>query len=93
MGHARDFELQSADMPGRAEVAASPEEVKRAKEGAFMKSAESDAQGIHILVNDSRVVLEGKVRSWAEAPEAEEVAWALPGTQAVENRLELMQVP
>jgi osmotically-inducible protein OsmY len=66
---------------------ANPDEVRQAIEGALRNAAEQEAVGIQIHVQDSRVILEGKVRSWAEAHDAEEAAWAIPGVQEVENRL------
>ena len=42
-----------------------------------------------MLLNNSRVVLEGTVQSPAEASEAENVAWNIPGVVEVENRLEI----
>jgi osmotically-inducible protein OsmY len=35
-------------------------------------------------------VLEGKVQSWAESSEAEELAWDIPGIEHVENHLEIV---
>jgi osmotically-inducible protein OsmY len=39
-------------------------------------------------VDNSRIVLEGRVRSRAESTAAEE-AWSIPGITGVENRLEI----
>ena len=39
-------------------------------------------------MDDSRVILEGRVRSWIEASEAEDVVWEIPGILAIDNRLE-----
>ena len=51
--------------------------------------AERDGRGIRVLLNDSGVVLEGTVRSWAEASEAEDAAWTIPGVVEVVNRLNI----
>jgi osmotically-inducible protein OsmY len=66
-----------------------PEIVKKEIEGAILRTA--DARDIHVRVDNSRVILEGRVRSWIEASEAEEVAWAVPGILEVDNRLEITE--
>jgi osmotically-inducible protein OsmY len=63
----------------------------RAKiEEAFKRSAEIDARRITVSAQDSKVVLTGNVRSWAERQEAERAAWAAPGVTQVEDRLSIM---
>jgi osmotically-inducible protein OsmY len=64
-----------------------PEEVQRDIEEALVRNARLDARGINVRTEDSRVVLEGIVRSWAESEEAEEAVWAAPGVVEVDNRL------
>src|SRR5437870_6580313 len=53
----------------------SPTELKEKIEQALVRTAELDAQGIQVRVEGSKVILEGKVRSWAERDEAERTAW------------------
>jgi osmotically-inducible protein OsmY len=56
-------------------------------EAAFKRSAEIDARRINVSVQDSKVMLTGNVRSWAERQEAERAAWAAPGVANVDDRL------
>ncbi len=66
------------------------DEIKRRVEEALVRDAELDARGIKVRVDRSRVLLEGKVQSWAEFSEAEELAWDIPGIEHVENHLEIV---
>jgi osmotically-inducible protein OsmY len=60
---------------------------------AFVRSAELDAENVHVRVEDAgHVVLTGTVRSWAERKEAEEAAWRAPGVTKVTNMIRV-QVP
>jgi osmotically-inducible protein OsmY len=65
----------------------SAEEIKRKIEQALIRNAQLDAQRIQVEVEGSKVILKGKVRSWAEREEAEREAWASPGVTEVENRI------
>jgi osmotically-inducible protein OsmY len=58
---------------------------------AFHRNASVDADKISIEISGSRVILNGKVRSWAESEDAENAVWASPGVSRVENNLEVEQ--
>ena len=64
-------------------------EVQGKIEAAFKRSAEIDARRVSVTAQDSKVVLTGNVRSWAERQEAERAAWAAPGVTQVDDRLSI----
>ncbi len=66
-----------------------PKELKLKVSNAFHRSATLDAEKIEIDVQGSKVILKGKVRSWAEKNDAENAVWAAPGVNKVENNLEI----
>ncbi|HJU45752.1 MAG TPA: BON domain-containing protein [Chitinophagaceae bacterium] len=68
-----------------------PSDVKRKIEAAFQRSATIDADKISVTVVDSRAILTGKVRSFAESEDAQYAAWSAPGINTVENRLQVQQ--
>ncbi len=72
----------------RGNTQLSAEDIKRQIELFLLREAKLDGRGIRVVVDNSRVILEGTVHSWAEASEAEEIAWNTPGIAQVENRLE-----
>jgi osmotically-inducible protein OsmY len=75
--------------PASGKVTVSPDEIRRQIQDSLVKHAERDARRIRVLLNNSRVILEGAVDSWAEASEAEDVSWNIPGVVEVENRLKI----
>jgi len=56
---------------------------------AFHRHASLDAERIQVETEGKKVILRGKVRSWAEHEDAEKAAWAIQGVEQVDNKLEL----
>lgn len=61
--------------------------IKEQIEGALVRSAETDAGRIKVTVEGSKIILTGRVRSFAERRTAERSAWSAPGVTAVDNQL------
>lgn len=64
-------------------------EIKSKIAAAFHRSATIDSSNIDVEVVGSRVILRGKVRTWAERKDAENAAWASPGIMIVDNQIEV----
>jgi len=67
--------------------AVSSSEVKTNIELALHRAAEVDANNIKVSVEKDKVILNGKVASWAERQEAERAAWSAPGVNEVVDYL------
>jgi len=65
----------------------SPSELERKIAAAFQRTALLDAGKVNVSTAGSSVTLTGKVRSFAERDDAEDVAWAAPGVYQVQNKL------
>lgn len=62
-------------------------DIKHKIEQAFERAADLDAQAISVETKDGKIILRGKVKTWAERDQAELAAWAAPGVSHVENKL------
>jgi osmotically-inducible protein OsmY len=69
--------------------AVSASEVKKTIEQALNRAAEIDADKIDVTVEKDKVILNGKVGSWAERDEAERAAWSAPGVNEVVDYLDV----
>lgn len=66
-----------------------PVDIKQKISSAFLRSATIDSERINVKTTGNVVTLNGKVRSYAEKKEAENVAWQAAGVNKVENNLEI----
>ncbi|GAB2981425.1 BON domain-containing protein [Mucilaginibacter puniceus] len=64
-----------------------PYELEQKISAAFQRQAAIDANKVTVSVVGNKVILSGKVRSFAESEDAENTAWAAPGVYHVENKL------
>ncbi|MGZ6290388.1 MAG: BON domain-containing protein, partial [Bdellovibrionota bacterium] len=67
----------------------SPLNVKEKIEQALKRAAENDAKRINVEVKGNKVILSGRVHSYAEIADARNAAWAAPGVNQVENNLQI----
>ena len=56
-------------------------------ENALRRSAELEASHINVSVRGSKVILNGRVKTWWERNIAESAAWSAPGVAEVEDHL------
>jgi osmotically-inducible protein OsmY len=66
-----------------------PSDLKVKIENALSRAAELDGERINVEVTGNKVVLRGKVSSWAERDEAERAAWSAPGVWDVDDKIEI----
>ncbi|RZI45445.1 BON domain-containing protein [Candidatus Finniella inopinata] len=64
-----------------------PERVSKQIISEFQRNAVLDAKHIAVETEGTKIILKGKVRSWAELEEAKKAAWAVPGVTDVEAQL------
>ncbi|MDB6097136.1 MAG: Osmotically-inducible protein precursor [Francisellaceae bacterium] len=68
----------------------SPVEVKDKITKEFERNASIDAANIQVEVEGTRVILNGKVRSWTEIQEAKRAVWSIPGITELQNNLTIV---
>lgn len=66
-----------------------PKAIQVGISNAFHRRAAIDSSAIQVNANGHSVILTGKVKSWSEKKEAEEVAWSSPGVSIVQNKIEV----
>lgn len=59
---------------------------------ALRRTATTDAERVSIEVDGSKIILNGKVRSFTEKEDVEDAAWCAPGVSRVESHLEVEPV-
>ncbi len=64
-----------------------PEPLKEDIERALVRNAQTDARNIQVEVEGRKVILRGRVSSYAEKKAAEQTAWTQPGIAEVEDLL------
>ncbi len=66
-----------------------PTDVRRSIEGALERHAEREAKRINLDIRDGRVILSGKVRSWAEKETVVGAAKGTPGVRLVDDQIKI----
>jgi osmotically-inducible protein OsmY len=56
---------------------------------ALERGGQVDLKKIWVEIRDTKVILNGSVKSWVEREEAERAAWAAPGISDVVNSIEI----
>ena len=69
-----------------------PKDVKQKISAAFHRHASIDADKIQVEVLGTKVILRGRVRSFAEVEDAERAAWSAPGILTVVNEIEVQEL-
>jgi osmotically-inducible protein OsmY len=69
----------------KQKVVVQPLEIKNKIEEALKRAAERETDRIHVQIHGTRVVLSGKVRSFAELRDVRGAAFSAPGVTAVED--------
>lgn len=64
--------------------------VKSTIKNALERAADIEANRIEVETDGNKVILRGKVRTWAERKEVQRAAWSAPGVYSVENYLTLL---
>lgn len=62
-------------------------DVKKAITKEFHRNAQIDAEDVKVSIDKTKVILTGKVKSYAEYKAAEHAAWCAPGITKVDNLL------
>jgi osmotically-inducible protein OsmY len=66
---------------------ANAKDVRRQLTTALHRYAQVEADAVQVAADGSRVVLTGKVHSWAERDLVQHAAWKVPGVAHVDNRI------
>jgi osmotically-inducible protein OsmY len=66
-----------------------PSDVRQKIMDSLKRNAELEADSIRVVVENDKVILEGKVKAWYERELAERAAWSAPGVKSVIDRLTL----